>query len=108
MKLMSLLGNDGILGAVELKNGQPIVADYLFSLQGSTPNSALANSLGAKCREDGYIEVDAEQLTAVPGVFAAGDVTGHLSHQVATAVHEGITAATAAQYFLYEPWQRHE
>jgi thioredoxin reductase (NADPH) len=103
-----LLGNDGILGAVELKSGEPIVADYLFSLQGCTPNSTLAASLGADCREDGYVEVNDDQQTKVPGVFAAGDVTGHLSHQVATAVHEGITAATAAQYFLYEPWQRHE
>lgn len=103
-----LLGNDGILGAVQLKSGEAIAADYLFSLQGSTPNSALPASLGAKCREDGYVEVNDDQQTALPGVFAAGDVTGHLSHQVATAVHEGITAATAAQYFLYEPWQRHE
>lgn len=107
-EIAGLLGNDGILVAVERANGEPIVADYLFSLQGSTPNSALAMSLGAKCREDGYINVDPEQLTNVPGLFAAGDVTGHLSHQVATAVHEGITAATAAQYFLYEPWQRHK
>jgi thioredoxin reductase (NADPH) len=50
---------------------------------------------------------DQEQQTNIAGVFAAGDVTRDLSHQVATAVHEGVTAATAAQYFLYAPWQRH-
>lgn len=107
-RIADLLGNDGILGAVELDNGETLAADYMFSLQGCGPNSSLASSIGVACREDGYIEVNEDQQTNIPGVFAAGDVTGHLSHQVATAVHEGITAATAAQYYLYEPWQRHE
>ena len=107
-EIAGLLGNDGILGAVELENGDLLPADYVFSLQGCGPNNSLAVSIGVECREDGYIIVNDDQQTNVPGVFAAGDVTGHLSHQVATAVHEGITAATAAQYHLYEPWQRHE
>jgi thioredoxin reductase (NADPH) len=50
---------------------------------------------------DGYIVVDSEQKTSVPGVFAAGDVTRLHSHQVTTAVHEGGQAASAANYYLY-------
>ena len=47
--------------------------------------------------------MDSEQRTNVAGVYAAGDVTRLHSHQVATAVHEGATAAFAANYELYPP-----
>lgn len=104
-EMAGLHGRDGVLLAVELRDGQHISADFLFSLQGSTPNSQLAITLGAKTSATGFIVVDVEQHTSVPGLFAAGDVTRIHAHQVATATHEGLTAATAAQYFLYEPWQ---
>jgi thioredoxin reductase (NADPH) len=107
-ELAGVLGHDGILGAVELADGTHLPADFLFSLQGSDPNNDLAVQLGLETSHKGYVVVDPEQKTSMPGVFAAGDVTRGLSHQVATAVHEGLTAATAAQYFLYEPWQKHE
>ncbi|MFN8506106.1 MAG: NAD(P)/FAD-dependent oxidoreductase [Dehalococcoidia bacterium] len=107
-EITGVLGHDGILGAIELKRGATLEADYLFSLQGITPASELAVSLGCETSHRGYIVTDMEQRTNVPGVFAAGDVTRDLAHQVATAVHEGITAATAANYSLYAAWQRHE
>jgi thioredoxin reductase (NADPH) len=80
----------------------------LFSLQGSTPNSALAPPLGVECNAEGYILANLEQQTNKPGVFAAGDVTRDLAHQIATAVHEGLTAGVSANYSLYADWQRHE
>jgi thioredoxin reductase (NADPH) len=49
---------------------------------------------------------DLEQRTYVPGLYAAGDVTKVFAHQVVTAAHEGATAAQAANYDLYAPWQR--
>jgi thioredoxin reductase (NADPH) len=36
-------------------------------------------------------------------VYAAGDVTRIHGHQITTAVHEGATAASAANYYLYPP-----
>jgi thioredoxin reductase (NADPH) len=107
-EIAGVLGHDGILRNVRLGSGRMLEADFLFSLQGSTPNAELASSLGARLSRLGYIITTQEQQTNVPGVFAAGDVTRDLAHQVATAVHEGITAATAANYSLYAPWQRHE
>ncbi|MBK6664432.1 MAG: NAD(P)/FAD-dependent oxidoreductase [Thermoflexaceae bacterium] len=107
-EIAGVLGHDGILGAVQLKRGGTLEADYLFSLQGSNPASDLAAGLGCERSALGYIVTDMEQRTNVPGVFAAGDVTRDLAHQVATAVHEGITAATTANYSLYAAWQRHE
>jgi len=54
----------------------------------------------------GYLRVDDHQRTSVPGLFAAGDVADGHSHQVATAVHEGATAAQAANHALYPARQR--
>lgn len=107
-ELAGVAGTGGILGALHLQDGQAIDLDYLFSLQGCTPNSALARGLGVTCSPGGYIITDAAQSTDMPGVFAAGDVTRDLAHQVSTAVHEGNSAATAANYYLYEPFQRHD
>lgn len=103
-----MYGDDGILGKVVLKGGQELEVDYLFSLQGSVPNSDLGAQLGVDLSSQGYLLANQDQQTAVPGVFAAGDVTRDLAHQVATAVHEGLTAAIAANYHLYAPFQRHE
>ena len=100
------LGEDGVLGVVVLGDGTRLAADFVFSLQGGTPNSALAAALGASLNKEGYVVVDDEQQTNVAGLFAAGDVSNRHAHQLATAVHEGLTAATAAQFFLYAPWQR--
>jgi thioredoxin reductase (NADPH) len=51
---------------------------------------------------NGYITVDTEAKTNVPGIFAAGDVTKLFSHQVLTAAHEGASAACALDYYLYQ------
>ncbi|MGI8925493.1 MAG: NAD(P)/FAD-dependent oxidoreductase [Tepidiformaceae bacterium] len=101
-------GHDGILGRVRLGGGGALEADFLFSLEGCAPNNKLARSVGVEVDEEGFIITDEEQVTCVPGAFAAGDVTRILAHQVSTAVHEGNTAATAANYYLYSPWQKHE
>lgn len=101
-------GYDGILGQLLLKDGRCLELDYLFNLQGATPNSELAQAMGVRVDESGYILTDHDQHTNLPGVFAAGDVTRILAHQVATAVHEGLSAACAANYYLYPSFQRHE
>ena len=101
-------GDDGILAQLSLKSGQELELDFLFSLQGQQPNSDLARAAGVKVSADGYIHVDRDQRTNVVGAFAAGDVTRDLAHQIATAVHEGNTAAQSANYYLYADWQKHE
>jgi len=105
-ELTEFFGDDGILCGVGLADGRSLAVDFVFSLQGSAPNSALAKGAGASCDQDGYVKVDEEQHTNVPGLFAAGDLSNRHAHQVATAVHEGLTAATAAHHFLLPAWQR--
>ena len=92
----------GVFEVVELEGGGEIELDHLFSHQGSDPNSALARSLGVELSGGGYVRVDTEGRTSVAGVYAAGDVTRLFSHQIATAVHEGATAANALNHYLFE------
>ncbi|MGH2544338.1 MAG: NAD(P)/FAD-dependent oxidoreductase [Ardenticatenaceae bacterium] len=101
-------GHDGIIGQLVLTDGRCLTLDYLFNLQGKTPNSQLAQQLGVHLDDNGYIMTDVDLHTNLDGAFAAGDVTRLFAHQIATAVHEGITAACAANYYLYEEYQRHE
>jgi thioredoxin reductase (NADPH) len=80
--------------------------ELVFSLLGQVPNSRLAASLGAILDEQGYVRIDREQRTNVARVYAAGDVTGPYAHQVTSAVHEGATAAQAANWDLYPAFQK--
>jgi thioredoxin reductase (NADPH) len=100
-RIETVKGHDGQLQALCTQGGRWIELDQLFVQQGATPQSALAADLGVALGPQGYILVDSEQKTNVPGVFAAGDVTRLHSHQIATAVHEGGQAASAANYHLY-------
>jgi thioredoxin reductase (NADPH) len=100
-KIERAIGTEGQFEAVLTEEGRHIPLDALFCTQGATPEVQLAVDLGVKLYENGYIDTDIEQKTNVPGVYAAGDVTRIHSHQVTTAVHEGATAASAANYYLY-------
>jgi thioredoxin reductase (NADPH) len=98
-------GRPGALTGVTVA-GQRVEAELIFSLLGSTPNSRLAAQLGVLLDERGYVRIDREQRTNVPRVYAAGDVSGPYSHQIASAVHEGSMAAQAANFDLYDDFQR--
>lgn len=101
-------GKDGQFEAILTQGGRTIPLDRLFNQQGARPVVKLATDLGAKLDENGYLCVDEEQKTTVPGLYAAGDVDGLHSHQITTAVHEGGQAASAANYYLYPHDLKHE
>lgn len=92
--------------AVCLDDGTHVPCDYVFSLLGVRPNTGLARELGVALDEDGYIVMDEEGYTSVPGVFAAGDLTRMYTQQVASAVHAGAEAAQTMNYYLYADYQR--
>lgn len=107
-RLVSVTGHDGFFEQLHTKTGRAIALDQLFAVQGQTPQADLAQQLGVTLNEAGYIVVDTEQTTNVPGVYAAGDVTRLHSHQISTAVHEGAQAAAAANFNLYPEALRSE
>lgn len=75
--------------------------DLVYSALGTSPNAALARSLGAQLSEDGRLMVDAHQATSVKGLYAAGDVVRGLN-QIAIAGAEAAVAATAIHNDLRE------
>jgi len=96
-------GQNGMFEALILKSGDVLPLDQMFSHQGATPRNELARQLGLELSKQGYIIVDHEQKTSMPGVYAAGDVNRTYSHQISAAVYEGGMAASAANYYLYPP-----
>lgn len=100
-RIAEVEGADGQLRAVRTAGGRRLPLEMMFSLQGATPATELAEALGVELNDAGFVAVDTEQKTSCPGVYAAGDVAALHAHQVTTAVHEGAQAANAANYFLY-------
>jgi len=71
-----------------------VATDGVFVAIGETPNSEVAAKLGCELTPEGNIVVDGRMRTSVPGVYAAGDVTGGV-RQIVTAVGQGGSAALA-------------
>lgn len=78
---------------LELDNGETVHGGVLYSALGSRPMADLGRALGAACEPRGDLRVDAHCRTDVPGLYAAGDVTGGLD-QIAVAFGQGAIAAT--------------
>src|SRR3954452_7274220 len=102
-RIESAHGEDGMLQSLTTQGGLTVELEALFVIQGATAETTLAEMLGVTLADSGFINVDEEQKTNVPGVYAAGDVTRIRSHQITTAMHEGAQAASAANYYLYPP-----
>jgi thioredoxin reductase (NADPH) len=92
--------------ALCLEDGTVLSCDMIFSLLGIRPNTQLAREIGVELDNQGYIVMDEEGYTSIPGVFAAGDMTGMYTQQVASAVHAGAEAAQTMNYFLYPDYQK--
>jgi len=72
----------------------------VFVEMGMKPNTELAEVLGLDVTQGGYVKVNRlNQETSMPGVFAAGDLTGGRM-QVATAVGSGASAGISALQYL--------
>jgi thioredoxin reductase (NADPH) len=71
----------------------------VFSAVGLRPNTGYLKGLLA-LDESGFISVNGQMETGVPGVFAAGDIRAGSIRQVVSATGDGATAAIAAERFL--------
>lgn len=56
--------------------------------------------------EGGYFITDADQMTDVSGVYAAGDVCVKNLRQVVTAVSDGAVAATSLEKYVAQMWEK--
>jgi thioredoxin reductase (NADPH) len=81
-----------------------IEVDGVFIQVGEIPNSNFAKNAGVSVDDYGYIIVDSQQRTNIPGVYAAGDVTTNPVKQIGTAVGQAIVAATDAFGYIRRPY----
>lgn len=91
-----LTGQEKLAGII-LSDGSEVPLDGLFVAIGQASAADFAQKLGVEVI-NGNIAVDADNMTNLPGIFAAGDCTGGLN-QLSTAVGEGAVAGQrAAEY----------
>ena len=94
---------DGRIVGAKIKNlktkeEKELRFDGLFVSIGRKPATSLFTELALD--EAGYIIADETTKTAIPGVFAVGDVRTKALRQVVTAVSDGAVAAHFAEEFL--------
>jgi len=85
-----------MLQKAELDNGRTIDVEGLFIEIGSVPSGAISQQLGVAMDEKGYVKVNANCETNVPGVYCAGDLTDGPLKQMVSAAAQGATAAFCA------------
>ena len=70
----AVCGHDGKIHKVTLDNGEEIPCDVVIVAAGVRPSLAYLEGCGIACERG--VTVDTHMQTNVPGVYAAGDITG--------------------------------
>ncbi len=86
--------------SVLLENGEKIATEGVFIELGSKGALELATLVGVQLDTESfkYIQTDKKQATNIPGIYAAGDITGP-PYQMAKAVGEGCIAGMEAAMY---------
>ncbi|WP_291327024.1 FAD-dependent oxidoreductase [Desulfovibrio sp. UCD-KL4C] len=99
------LNGDGKLESVTLRNvvseeESVVECDGVFVFMGQQPGTeSFAGQLSLD--DHGYIITDDVMATAIPGVFAAGDVRPKKYRQITTAMADGTISALEAERFIH-------
>jgi thioredoxin reductase (NADPH) len=100
---VEVLGDESVSGIVledvKTHEKQTVDCQGIFPYIGQDPISSMVDGLGVT-DEKGYIQVDENMMTKVPGLFAAGDVIEKELRQIVNACGEGAVAAQAAWQFI--------
>jgi thioredoxin reductase len=98
----ALHGEGAQLSAIELGDRRQSGLDALYLGPPTRLNSGIAQELGCELDEGAFgpiVRTDAQQLTTVPGVYAAGDIT-RAAHNVTWASADGVMAGMAVHRSL--------
>ena len=80
---------------------QALPTDAVFIAVGTLPSTQLLQETGL-LDDNGFVIAGEDTHTAIPGVFAAGDLRRKPLYQIVTACADGAVAATAAAQFIRE------
>ncbi|MGB3209869.1 MAG: thioredoxin-disulfide reductase [Desulforhopalus sp.] len=89
---LRLLATDGTMSTLDVQG--------VFILIGVTPNNEGLPTKLLEADKWGFIPIDRESQTVIPGIMAAGDICSKEVRQVVNAVGEGAVAVLAAERFL--------
>ncbi|WP_447553914.1 NAD(P)/FAD-dependent oxidoreductase [Vreelandella sp. EE22] len=104
--ITGLLGPAPTLTAAKLADGREIPLAGLFLVPQTTLASDIAEQLGCatKAGPTGpYLDVNEMQATAVPGVFAAGDLASPMPNATLAAAAGVIAGGAAHQSLIFDP-----
>jgi thioredoxin reductase (NADPH) len=105
MTVEAITGSDKVeaIECLEVSSSkkEKIKVDGVLVQIGLYPNTGYLEGV-VPLDEQGFIIVDENMRTEIPGVFAVGDIRSGSPRQVVTAVGDGAVAAIAAQRFLQE------
>lgn len=90
-RIVAAVGDKELQG-LRLENGETFACQGAFLAIGSSDAPDLARQIGI-ITEGNFIQVDKDQRTNVPRIYAAGDCTGGI-RQISVAMGEGAIAAT--------------
>jgi thioredoxin reductase (NADPH) len=76
-----------------------IPANGIFPYIGADPVTDFAKDLGIT-NAQGYLVVNEDMSTAIPGIYGAGDVCAKVLRQVVTATNDGAIAAQSALKYI--------
>lgn len=85
----------------DLKTGNSELVQFggAFVYVGVEPNSGTFKELGI-LDEQGWVEVDSNLETSIPGIFAVGDIIKDSRRQISIAVGDGAKAGLSVEHYL--------
>jgi thioredoxin reductase (NADPH) len=92
VEYLNLLSKDGTTSTLDVQG--------VFILIGVTPNNAGLPLKMLQADKWGFIPIDKESQTIIPGIMAAGDICSKEVRQIVNAAGEGAVAVLAAERFL--------
>lgn len=100
---------DDTVNSIRIKNLKTAKSEVLpvngvFIYIGYSPNTEFLHGL-VDLDSNGFIITDERMSTAVPGIYAAGDVRDKFLRQITTAVGDGAIAAMAAEKYIEESFK---
>jgi len=100
-EITEIAGDETVTGIKIRQDGNQkiIKVDGVFIEIGFVPNTGFLNGL-VELNEIGEIVIDAKNMTDVPGIFAAGDVTNVSGKQLVIAAGEGAKALLSVSNYL--------